>query len=273
MDGRKIAAEILAGIKADTARLEKPMRLGIVVVGENPVVSAFIEQKKRAAKEAGIDTRVYPFDVHITTNELRKRIADITHEDINAGVIIQLPLPDHINRQYILNSVMPEKDVDVLSARAIGSFAVGKYLVMPPVVGAVAALLDAHGVDVRARRVVVLGAGSLVGKPIALWLFNQGATFSVVRSSTADPASFTREADVIITGIGKPGYVTAEMIKEGAILVDAGTSESQGKMMGDVDAKSVEKKASLLSPVPGGVGPVAVVMVLKNLVTLASRKQ
>ena len=273
MDGKKIAGRILEDLRREIGHLGKQLRLAIVVVGADPAVSAFIEQKKKAAKEVGIDTRVYPFEETITTNELRKRIADITHERINSGVIIQLPLPAHINRQYILNSVTPEKDVDVLSARAIGNFAVGKHLVMPPVVGAVELLLRVYDVDYGTKRIVVLGAGNLVGKPIAMWLLHLGATFSVIRSSTDRPTAYTREADIIITGIGKPGYVTAEMIKEGVVLVDAGTSESDGKMVGDVDAKSVEKKVALLSPVPGGVGPVAVAMVLKNLVTLAARKQ
>ena len=259
--------------------MTEKFRLGIVVVGGNPAVKSFIAQKRKAADGVGIDTRVYPFSAEITTNELRKRISEIVHEKRNSAVIIQLPLPGHINTQYILNSVPPEKDADVLSARAVGNFSVGKSPIMPPVAGAIKALFEEYGIDYKNKYIVILGAGNLVGKPTALWLLNEKATFSVIRSATRHPEEFLRQADIIISGIGKPGFITGNMVKDGVVLIDAGTSESEGpstglgikKLVGDADFDSVSAKCSYITPVPGGVGPLTVTMLFKNLVTLSKK--
>lgn len=271
LDGKKLAEKILNEVRKEVAGVKKKLRLAIVVLGNDPVVKSFIEKKKEAAKSVGIDVRVYPFPETITTNELRKRIAEIVHEKKNTGVIIQLSLPEHINRQYILNSVTPEKDVDVLSARSLGNFISGKSLLMPPVAGAAMALFDEYSISYQNKHVTILGAGALVGKPTALWLLREHVSFSMITSKTATPALLIREADIIIAGIGKPKYVTGDMVKEGAVVIDAGTSESKGKIVGDVDFESVLKKASALTPVPGGVGPLTVAMLLKNLVILAKK--
>lgn len=272
IDGKALAREIRAGLRAEVRAMEVSPRLAIVVVGDDAVIANFIAQKKKAAKAAGIDVRIYPFSETISTKELRKRIAEIVHEERNNGVIIQLPLPKQINARYILDAVTPEKDVDVLSARAVGNFAVGKSAVLPPVVGAVRALLEKANVDYAKQSVAILGAGKLVGRPVAVWLVQEGATVSVVQRSAKNPADLLRKADIIISGIGAPGFIKKDMIKEGAILIDAGTSESGGQIVGDVDEASVRDKASLLTPVPGGVGPVTVAMLLQNLVTLARAK-
>lgn len=269
LDGKKIAQKILAELKSEIAAMKKKPRLAVAVVGRDSVVESFIAQKKKAGESVGIDVRVYPFPETITTNELRKRLAAIVHEEKNTGVIIQLPLPAHINKQYILSAIPPEKDPDVLSARAIGNFAVGKSMVMPPVAHAVKTLFESYEIDYREKQILLLGAGSLVGRPVALWLMQEHAIFSVVGSPEYDATSLISGADIIITGIGHPGFVTGDMIKKGAIIVDAGTSESAGKMVGDVDQKSVASKASYLTPVPGGIGPVTVAMLFKNLLVLA----
>lgn len=250
---------------------QKP-RLAVVVVGKDPVVAKFIEQKKKAAESVGIEVRIYPFEEKVTTNELRKRLAEIVHEKKNTGVIVQLPLPAHVNSQYILNAVTPGKDADMLSSRALGNFVTGKSAIFPPVVGAARALFEEYGIDYKNKYIAVVGAGNLVGKPMALWLLNEKTTFSVVRSSTKNPEEFLRRADVIISGIGKPKFITADMVKEGAVIIDAGTSESAGKIAGDVDFDSVSPKASFITPIPGGVGPVTVAVLLKNLVMLTKLK-
>lgn len=276
-DGKKLSQKIMGEVKEKVVSTTEKLRLGIVVVGENPAVKSFIAQKRKAADGVGIDTRVYPFPAEITTNELRKRISEIVHEKRNTSVIIQLPLPEHISTQYILNSVPPEKDADMLSARAVGNFAVGKSPIMPPVAGAVKALFEEYGIDYKNKYIVILGAGNLVGKPVALWLLNEKATFSVVRSVTKHPEEFLRQADIIISGIGKPEFITGDMVKGGAVLIDAGTSESGGpltglgikKLVGDMDFDSVSAKAAYLTPVPGGIGPLTVAVLLKNVVTLA----
>lgn len=272
LDGKKLSQKILDEVKYDVEKLGEKLRLGIAVAGKDPIIEKFIEQKKKAAKSVGIDVRVYPFDQAISTNELRKRLAEIVHEEKNTGVIIQLPLPAQISTQYILNSIPPEKDMDVLSSRAIGNFATGRNRIMPPVAGAVKAFFEEYGIDYKNKYVVILGAGNLVGKPVALWLLNEKAMFSVVRSSTENPKEILWQADIIISGIGKPKFITGDMIKADAIVIDAGTSESEGKIVGDVDFESVSQKAAYITPVPGGVGPVTVAVLFKNLVTLAQKQ-
>ncbi|TSC78104.1 MAG: methylenetetrahydrofolate dehydrogenase (NADP+) / methenyltetrahydrofolate cyclohydrolase [Parcubacteria group bacterium Gr01-1014_33] len=278
LDGKALSQKILSGLAEEIKKFPRKLRLAVVVVGEDPVVRKFIEQKKKTGESIGIDVRVYPFKEAITTNELRKRIAEIVHEKKNTGVIIQLPLPPQINKQYILNSVVPEKDVDMLSGRALGSFIVGKHPtgrasgfspIMPPVAGAVKALFEEYAIPYTEKNIVILGAGNLVGRPIALWMLQQGATVSVITENSPNPQSLILQADIIISGIGKPHSVTGDMVKEGAVVIDAGTSESEGKLVGDIDFDSVSQKASHITPVPGGVGPLTVAMLFKNLLTLA----
>ena len=272
LDGKKLSEKLIGELKQEISDISGKLRLAAVVVGEDPVVRKFIEQKKKAALEVGIDIRIYPFPDTITTNELRKRLAEIVHEKKNTGVIVQLPLPSRINTQYILNAVTPEKDPDMLSAKSLGNLVVGKSPILPPVAGAVKALLEEYGIDYKNKYTVVVGAGNLVGRPVALWLLGEKATFSVIESASESPQEILRQADIIISGIGKPKWIRGDMVKDGAVVVDAGTSESAGRIAGDVDFDSVSAKASYITPVPGGVGPVAVAMLFKNLVTLLKFK-
>ncbi len=244
------------------------MRLAIVIVGEDPVVRKFVEQKKKKAKEAGIDIRIYPFAETISTNELRQRLKEIVHEENNQGVIVQLPLPSQIKSQYILNAVTPGKDIDMLSAKALGNFVVGRSPIMSPVAGAIKAFLEEYKIAYQDKQIAVVGAGNLVGRPVALWLLSEHATFSMITKETPDPAAILRSADIIISGIGVSWFITKEMVKEGAVVMDAGTSESEGKLVGDVDFENVSTKAAFITPVPGGIGPVTIALLLKNLITL-----
>ncbi len=269
LDGAAFAQKIFSELKEKIAASHAKLRLAIVVVGEHRATRQFVEQKKKAGERIGVDVRVFPFEAGITTGELRRRVAEIVHEDKNNGVIVQLPLPPQIAAQSILNAVTPAKDVDVLSARALGDFIVGKSRCMPPVAGAVKVLLEAAGARYRAGRVALVGAGALVGRPVALWLLSEKATFSVVRSTTADPAGIVREADIVISGVGRPKFITGVLLRKGAVVIDAGTAESEGAIVGDVDVESVRDRASFLSPVPGGVGPLTVAHVFRNLAILS----
>lgn len=272
LDGKKLSQKLLEELRRGIATLGQKLRLAVVVVGKDPVVAQFTAQKKKAAESVGIDVRIYPFEEKITTNALRKRLAEIVHEEKNTGVIVQLPLPEYINMRYILDSVKLEKDVDMLAARSLGNLAAGKSPILPPVAGAIKAFFEEYQIDYKNKYMVVVGAGALVGRPVALWLLNEKVTFSVIRSGTQNPEEFLKRADIIISGVGKPKFITGGMIKEGVVVIDAGTSESEGKVVGDVDFDSVSPQASYITPVPGGVGPVTVAMLLKNLVTLAKLK-
>ena len=291
-DGRKIRDEIKERLKEEVRNIHECLRLAIVLVGENPVSLSFIEEKKKFGREIGIDIRIYKFDEVISTTALRDKLAEIVHIKQNTGVIIQLPLPPQINTQYILNSVPSLKDIDVLSSRALGDFYVGKRSVLPPVVGAIKTILEHINLGVNPigltcgineiqnfiieKKVVIVGAGRLVGKPLAVWFVNLGAAVSVLNKNTKDIAKFTRDADILISGVGKPRFITADMVKQGAIALDCGTSvektDAGEKYSGDVDFEEVKEKAAYITPVPGGVGPITVAMLFKNLVELAKMK-
>lgn len=272
LDGKALAQKILTELKEEIVRIGKTLRLAVVVVGDDPVTRRFIEQKKKAAQLIGVEVSIHPFEMTVTKKALRESLAEIVHEERNTGVIVQIPLPKEINTQYIVDAIVLKKDVDVLSAEALGDFAAGKENVMPPVVAAIKTLLDAYEIEYRKKHFVLLGAGRLVGKPMAYWLLRQQATFSAITEETLNPAEILKMGDIVVAGIPGSHYVTGDMVKEGVIVIDAGTSEAGGKETGNVDFESVAPKASFLTPVPGGVGPLTVAMLFKNLLTLAKQR-
>lgn len=268
LEGKPIADEIKANLKAEILKLGYSPRLAIVLVGSNPVSETFILLKEKFARDIGAGTRRYEFPAEITTNELRARMKDIVHEPQNRGVIIQLPLPAQIDTQSILNTVVPEKDVDMLSSRAVGDFQVSKPKVLPPVVGAVKAMFEKYGITLLGRKVVVLGYGRLVGQPLSMWALREGAQVNIIADEKQFDPALIRSADIIFSGIGKPRFIVGDYIKEDGVVVDAGTSDVAGETVGDVDFESVSQKAAFVTPPKGGVGPLTVAMVFQNLVTL-----
>lgn len=269
LDGKQLAEKIFDELKTEIASLGE-LWLVVVKIGGNPVTNQFVKIKKKKAESLGIKVRIYDdFDEAISTTALRERMKDIVHDEKNTGIVVQSPLPEHIDEQSIFNTVVPEKDVDVHSARAVGNFVVGKSPIMPPVVGAIAALVKEYDIDLSGKHVVVVGAGALVGRPVVSWLMQEKRTFSQVIKSTANPERFFKDADVIISGVGVPHLIRGDMVKDGVIVFDAGTAESNGEIMGDVDFATVAPKASYITPVPGGVGPPTVAILLRNLVALA----
>lgn len=270
IDGKKLAEELKVSLKDEVSKIGKKLRLAVVQVGNDPVTLKFLEQKKRFGGAVGIDIRIYECQEDISTSKLREKLAEIVHIKENTGVIVQLPLPKQINVQYILDGIIPEKDPDMLSSKSIGLFSSGRAKILPPIVGAVDFIFKAYCVEPKAKKAAVLGAGRLVGRPVATWLTQNGATVTIVDENTPDPKSYTINSDILISGVGKPNLITKDMVKDGAVVIDCGTSESQGKLAGDTDP-SVAEKASLYTPVPGGVGPLTVAMLFKNLVELAKR--
>jgi len=276
IDGRKMAEEIKTSLASEVLNLPKKLRLAVIQVGNDSVTEKFLEQKKKFGSAVGVDVRVYSLPADISTNQLREKVSEIIHIKENTGVIIQLPLPKQINIQYILDGIVPEKDPDMLSSKSVGLFSSGRSKLLPPVVAAIDHIFKNHGIEPKSKKVVVLGVGRLVGKPAAIWLINQGATVTAIDENTDDPTLYTINADIIISGVGIPHLIKQNMIKDGVVAIDCGTSvgssdaKSERALRGDMDPSVVEK-ASLFTPVPGGVGPITVAMLFKNLVALAKK--
>ncbi len=267
MDGRTLAEENLRALEAEYAALPSSPTLAIVRVGNDPVIERFVQQKKKIAERLGVRVIERVFGAELSRTVIRERIGALAHDRTVDGIIVQLPLPQRLNVQDVLNAITPEKDVDLLSARSVGNFASGKTTLTPPVVGAVIALAERYAIDLRKKQIAVVGGGRLVGQPITAWLLHQHIGYTVVTETTPHPEEIFRRADIIITGVGKR-IIDSSMVKDGVVVFDAGTSESEGVVQGDVDYDSVAKKASAISPVPGGIGPLTVVWIFKNLLSL-----
>jgi methylenetetrahydrofolate dehydrogenase (NADP+)/methenyltetrahydrofolate cyclohydrolase len=264
VDGRKIAGEKFSELKGKIEKEEFSLSLAVVKVGGNETSQIYINAKKRELEKVGISVLVYYFPEDVLEEELCKEINFLEE----SGVIVQLPLPVNLNQQKILNAVLEEKDVDFLSTASLGKFYNGTSEILPPVVGAVKSILDEYQVDYKEKNVALVGSGVLVGKPLTVFFMENKSTVSVLNSKTEDIGYFTRKADIIISGAGVPNLIKGDLVKDGAVVIDAGTSTEGGFLVGDVDMKSVKEKASLLSPVPGGVGPLTVYHLAENLVRL-----
>ena len=268
IDGKKLSEKILLECKKEIKDHNIKLRLGAVLVGNNSSSQSFIRQKRKSCEKVGIDFELFKFDAGIGELILEDKIKEITEREDISGLIIQLPLPSNIDVQKILNLIPPEKDIDILSEQNLGRLLQNNLPILPPTIAAIARIIDEYQIDIIRKYVVVVGAGRLVGRPLAVWLLNKGATFSVVNEFTRDINSFTQKADILISATGTPRLVKGEMIKDNAVIIDCGTSETNGGIKGDIDFDSVCKKASYVSPVPGGVGPVTVAMLISNLVKM-----
>ena len=257
IDGKKIAGEIKEQLAEQFSG--RSAVLAVVLVGEDPASIKFVERKKKFGEEIGVEVRVLEYENDISEEDLVEEVQKLADNDQIGGLIIQLPLPKHIDTGRILNLVSANKDVDALTADAS---------VDSPVVEAIMEILDRGGIDLHNKKIVVVGQGQLVGRPVAIRLAQEGFDVEVANSTTGDLKKLTLSADVIISGVGKPGLITPDMVKEGVILIDAGTSEQASKLAGDIDLACADK-ASLFTPVPGGVGPMTVAMLLKNTVSLS----
>lgn len=272
IDGRKIADKILGELKSEVATLRqaqgKPPYLAAVLAGDDTGSRRFLELKKKAAEGIGVECRIYEFPEKISNGELRKKLNQIVKATTCGGMIIELPLPAHLNTQAILNVVPEEKDPDVLSQKAQGTFFAGRSKTLPPSVEAVKQIFEEYKIEPKGKIAAVFGYGLLVGKPVSYWLTGQGAAVTVINEFTENPAELSQKADIIVSGVGKPDLIKPDMIKDGAVVIDFGFADTEKGIAGDVDFEEVGKKASLITPVPGGTGPIVVAAVLKNFVEL-----
>src|SRR3989344_881486 len=269
LDGKKLRTEILAKIKNEVALLSFQPIFCDILVGNDPSSVQYVKMKEKTAESVGIKFHNANFPTSITTSELVEEIKTLNKIKNICGIIVQLPLPEHLDKRAILDAIDPHLDVDCLGTAANTEFYNGKTDLGFPTALACMALLDSLNLKLKGKIIVVLGQGELVGKPVAALLRYRNLIYQPITSKTENKEQFLKQADVVISGIGKGKYITANMIKDGAILIDAGTSESNAGIVGDVDWESVKNLVGYVSPVPGGVGPVTVAMLLTNVLNVA----
>lgn len=275
LDGRAIAEEIRAGLKVRAARLlDHGVRpaLAALMVGENPASQVYVRSKAQACEGIGIRSTLARFPADVREEALLEHIAALNADPSVHGVLIQLPLPRHIDMRDMLEAVAPEKDVDGFRFQHLGALLIGTETYPPCTPYAVVRMLEHEDIPIARRHAVVVGRSTIVGKPLALMLLARDATVTVCHSRTPDLAGFTRQADILAVAAGRPRLITADMVKPGAVVVDVGINRSAGGMIvGDVDFDGVREVASRVTPVPGGVGPMTITMLLENTLRAAER--
>ncbi len=277
MDGKALASELGARLKAEVERMRASgvqPTLATILVGDNPASKVYVASKHKAAERIGIATRSHSLPQESTESELAALVASLNADpDVN-GILLQLPLPPNFDERAMLERLSPAKDVDGLTAANAGKLAHGESDLVPCTPKGIMALLHHYDVPIRSSRAVIVNRSPLVGRPLYHLLLNEDATVTVCHSKSADLSSITREADILVTAVGRrpPFTVVAEMVKEGAVVVDVAMNRVDGKLVGDVDFEGVSKKASHITPVPGGVGPMTVVMLMQNTI-IAARNQ
>jgi methylenetetrahydrofolate dehydrogenase (NADP+)/methenyltetrahydrofolate cyclohydrolase len=272
VDGKQIAQRILLKLKGEAKRLARKPHLAVVLVGSDPASLTYVRKKQEAASTVGIKFSLYRFPQQIKLSTLLVEIKKIQTQALS-GIIVQLPLPSNIDKKKVLNQLNPEIDVDFLSWESLGKLVIGENTLIPPAPAAILEILKYYQVKLLGRHVVLVGSGDLIGKPLANILIQLPVTLTICRKQTKNLASYTRRADILITGAGQSNLIRGQMVKPGAVVIDAGVSFTGKKMHGDVNFGEVAKKASLITPTPGGVGPITVAKLLENTVVSAKSKR
>ncbi|MGD0266973.1 MAG: bifunctional methylenetetrahydrofolate dehydrogenase/methenyltetrahydrofolate cyclohydrolase FolD [Candidatus Methylomirabilota bacterium] len=268
IDGKKIAAEVRAEVRLRVLQLKEATGrvpgLAAVLVGDNPASASYVRSKTKACQEAGIFSRQLTLPGDIPQADLLAIIRELNDDPVIHGILIQLPLPAHLDERTVLEAVDPGKDVDGFTFANIGRLVENQPRFVPCTPAGIMELLDREGVEVKGKHAVVVGRSEIVGKPVAFLLLHRHATVSICHSRTADLGAETRRADILVAAVGRPRLITGAMVKPGAVVIDVGINRIEGKLVGDVDFDSAVPVASAITPVPGGVGPMTVAMLLKN---------
>ena len=275
IDGKQIAKEVRAEIAAECAELKKKgiiPGLAVVIVGTDPASQVYVRNKKKACEEVGFRSEVFELPEETTEEELLALVKKL-NEDVNIhGILVQLPLPEHLDDEVIIANIDPKKDVDAFHPSNVGKIMIGNYDFLPCTPAGVMVLLEKSGIDVSGKECVVVGRSNIVGKPQAMLLLHANGTVTICHSRTKDLAEVYRRADILVVAIGKAHFITGDMVKDGAVVIDVGMNrKADGKLTGDVDFATVEPKASYITPVPGGVGPMTITMLLRNTLTSAKK--
>ena len=276
IDGKAISAEIRVEIKEQTAQFcaehGYAPGLAVIIVGENPASMVYVRNKKKGCEEVGFYSEVHELPEATTQAELNALVDQLNADEKIHGILVQLPLPKHLDETEVLLRIDPSKDVDAFHPYNVGKIMIGDYDFLPCTPAGVMALLERSGIDPAGKKCVVIGRSNIVGKPMSMLLLHANGTVTVCHSRTKDLAAVTREADILVVAIGRADFVGADMVKPGAVVIDVGMNRrADGKLTGDVDFDAVEPIASAITPVPGGVGPMTITMLLQNTLTAAKK--
>ena len=277
MDGKALSAKIREQIKAEAILLKEKTGvvpgLAVIIVGEDPASQIYVRNKAKACEEVGFKSEIYELPESTSEEELLELVHSLNKRDDIHGILAQSPLPKHLDEALIVNNISYEKDVDAFHPVNVGKIMIGDYSFLPCTPAGCMELLMEYNINPEGKKCVVVGRSNIVGKPMAMLLLHANATVTVCHSRTKDLAEITRQADIVVMAIGKADFLKADMIKQGAVVIDVGMNRnSEGKLTGDVAFEECEKKASYITPVPGGVGPMTITMLMKNTLTSAKKK-
>ncbi len=273
IDGKKISAAVKAEVAKEVAALgEKGVRVGlaVVIVGNNPASRVYVNNKKKACAVCGIESYEYALPEDTSEPELLALVEQLNRDPKVNGILVQLPVPPQIDEHRIIAAIAPEKDVDAFTEGNVGRIMIGEYNLLPCTPAGCLDLIDSTGVSIEGKNCVVIGRSNIVGKPMAMLLLHRNATVTICHSRTVNLREICAQAGILVAAVGRAGFVTADMVKEGAVVIDVGMNRNaDGKLCGDVDFDAVEKKAGYITPVPGGVGPMTIATLMRNTLTAA----
>lgn len=273
IDGKAVSKKVKEDVKAECEQLKAKgvtPGLAVIIVGDDPASQVYVHNKEVACEACGFYSVKYALPAETTQDELNALIDKLNKDDKINGILCQLPLPSHLDDKEVINRIDPLKDVDAFHPVNVGAIMIGDYNYLPCTPAGVMELIHSTGVDVSGKKAVVMGRSNIVGKPMAMLLLHENATVEITHSRTQNLADVTKEADILVAAIGKAKFVKADMVKDGAVVIDVGMNRDEnGKLCGDVDFENVKDKCSYITPVPGGVGPMTIAMLMKNTLTAA----
>lgn len=277
IDGKAVSAAVKQEVADEAAKLrdENGLKVGlaVVIVGNDSASRVYVNNKKKACEAVGFQSFEYALDENTTQEQLLDLVNVLNRDDRVNGILVQLPLPKHIDEKAVINAISPDKDVDAFHPENVGKIMIGEYSFLPCTPAGVMRLIESTGVDISGKKCVVVGRSNIVGKPQAMLLLQKNGTVTICHSRTQNLKEECRAADILVVAIGKAKFVTGDMIKEGAVVIDVGMDRDEnGKLCGDVDFESAEKVAGYITPVPGGVGPMTIAMLMKNTLTAAKQQ-
>ena len=277
IDGKFVSSEVRKNISSEVKEFINATNvtpgLAVILVGNNPASAVYVRNKHKACLDVGMNSYEITMDEKTTEDELLAKIDELNSDPKVHGILVQLPLPKHISEEKVINRISPEKDVDAFHPTNVGKIVSGKYEFIPCTPAGIMELLHFYNVEISGKECVVIGRSNIVGKPMALLLLAENGTVTVCHSRTKNLSDVTKRADILVVAIGKPNFVSADMVKPGAVVIDVGINRKEdGKLCGDVDFTAVEPIASMITPVPGGVGPMTITMLLKNTLTAAKNQ-